>query len=45
MQSEIKLSKELAEALTELQESAIAIAGVQLECKLDVDPSKISNFK
>jgi hypothetical protein len=39
-QEEVKLKQQLAEPLHQLQETARAIAQVQRECKLDVDPEQ-----
>ena len=45
-QEEVKLKAELAQPLAELQDTARAIAEVQRECKLEVDPDEyVESFK
>jgi superfamily II RNA helicase len=46
MQEQIQLTKQLAEPLSELQQTARHIAETSQECKLDLDPDEyVESFK
>ncbi len=46
LQEDVKLKRELAEPLAALQDTARAIAEVQLECKLEIVPDDyVESFK